>query len=551
MIRRSGNASELWKGFNWKKFQKTLFRLQKRVYKAVSVENKRLARSLQKLILKSQSARLLAIRQVTQLNSGKKTAGIDGKASLTFEERLALADTIGLHHTNWKHEKLREIPIPKKDGTIRMLKVPTIADRAWQCLAKYALEPAHEATFHAHSYGFRTGRSAHDAQKILFHNLRSTSKGINKRVIELDIEKCFDRINHSAIMDNLIAPAGLKLGIFRCLKAGTNIGFPDQGTPQGGVVSPLLANIALNGIESLHQYSSTDGKTIEPSIRYADDMVIILRPIDDADAILNKISEFLAQRGMKVSERKTKLTATTDGFNFLGWNFKIQKNGKFRNTPSEDNYKTFRKKVKHIVNNSNYGATIKAEKLAPVVRGWRQYHKYCKMDGSRNSLYFIEIRAYTVFNKESKQNRHTSKRLLDKAFPAIPYSENKHINVRGNKSPYDGDISYWSERKSKLYDGSTSKAIKKQDRKCVACGLTFIGEDKVHLHHVDGNHDNWDKKNLVAIHESCHNYIHMDRRGKVVAVTTPYHTSKGLSREHREPYAVKVASTDLTERGAG
>jgi RNA-directed DNA polymerase len=165
MIGRSGNASELWKGFNWKKFQRTLFRLQRRVYKAVSVGNKRLTRSLQKLILKSQSARLLAIRQVTQLNAGKKTAGIDGKASLTFEERLALAEHIGLHHTDWKHEKLREIPIPKKDGTTRMLKVPTMADRAWQCLAKYALEPAHEATFHARSYGFRTGRSAHDAWK--------------------------------------------------------------------------------------------------------------------------------------------------------------------------------------------------------------------------------------------------------------------------------------------------------------------------------------------------------------------------------------------------
>jgi RNA-directed DNA polymerase len=521
MIGRSVKASELWKSFNWKKFQKTLFRLQKRVYKAVSVGNKRLARSLQKLILKSQSARLLAIRQVTQLNAGKKTAGIDGKASLSFEERLTLAMELKTHQTNWKHQGLREIPIPKKDGTIRRLKVPTMADRAWQCLAKYALEPAHEATFHARSYGFRTGRSALDAQKYLFNNLNSRVGGIKKRVIELDIEKCFDMINHNAIMDNLIAPAGLKLGIFRCLKAGTNIGFPDQGTPQGGVVSPLLANIALNGIESLHWYKAANGRTMEPSIRYADDMVIILSPNDDAELILNKISEFLAQRGMKVSERKTKLTATTDGFNFLGWHFKVQKNGKFRSTPSEDNYKAFRKKIKHIVNNSNYGATTKATKLASVVRGWRQYHKYCKMDGSRHSLYFIQKRAYTVFNKETKQNRYTSKTLLDKAFPRVPYSENKHINVKGNKSPYDGDMSYWSERKSKLYNGSTSKAIKKQDRKCVACGLTFIGEEKVHLHHVDGNHDNWDKKNLVAVHESCHDYIHMDKRGKVVSIHDP------------------------------
>ena len=226
MVRHSRNASELWTSFPWKKFRVNLFRLQKRVYKAVQVGDKRKARSIQKLILKSQAARLLAIRQVTQLNVGKKTAGIDGKASLSFEERLALAETLAKNYINWKHQGLREIPIPKQDGTTRMLKVPTISDRAWQCLAKYALEPAHEATFHARSYGFRAGRSAQDAQKFLFLNLKSYCHGIEKRVIELDIEKCFDRINHACIMDNLIAPSRLKLGIFRCLKAGTNIGFP-------------------------------------------------------------------------------------------------------------------------------------------------------------------------------------------------------------------------------------------------------------------------------------------------------------------------------------
>jgi RNA-directed DNA polymerase len=513
MIRHSNNASELWKGLPWKKFRCNLFRLQKRVFKAVQVGDKRKARSLQKLILKSQAARLLAIRQVTQLNTGKKTAGIDGKKALTFEERFTLATEIASYQANWKHQGLREIPIPKKDGTIRMLKVPTMADRAWQCLAKFALEPAHEATFHANSYGFRTGRSAQDAQKILFLNLSSRANGIDKRVIELDIEKCFDRINHSAIMDSLIAPKSLKLGIFRCLKAGTNVGFPDQGTPQGGVVSPLLANIALNGIENIHEYKSSQGKghMSKPSIRYADDMVIVLRPKDNADAILEKIGEFLEARGMNVSEKKTRITATTDGFDFLGWHFKVQSNGKFRSTPSEGNYKAFRKKVKEIVNNSNYGATAKAEKLAPVVRGWRQYHRYCKMDGSRHSLNSIRQRTYKVFNKETKKNRHTSKILLAKAFPAVPWSENKHVNVKGNKSPYDGDTAYWSERNSKLYDNHTSKALKRQNHSCASCGLKFIGEEMLHLHHKDGNHGNWKNSNLVVIHQSCHTYTHMSK----------------------------------------
>ena len=512
MVRHGINTSELWKKLPWKKFQKTLFRLQKRVFKAVQVGDKRKARSLQKLILKSQAARLLAIRQVTQLNAGKKTAGIDGKASLKFEERFALSDLISRNYSNWKHSGLREIPIPKKDGTTRILKVPTIADRAWQCLAKYTLEPAHEATFHARSYGFRTGRSAHDAQKLLFNHLRSTSNGINKRVIELDIEQCFDRINHSAIMDNLIAPKGLKLGIFRCLKAGTKIGFPDQGTPQGGVVSPLLANIALNGIESIHWYKGEINNVItEASIRYADDMVIILRPQDNAEIILEKISEFLAKRGMNVSKKKTKITAATDGFDFLGWHFKVQNNGKFRCVPSVDNFKAFRKKVKHIVNNSNYGSKVKAEKLAPLVRGWRQYHKFCKMDGARNSLWHINHRAWKVFNKEAKLSRSSVTKLIKKAFPPVSYSENKHINVRGNKSPYDGDLVYWSERNSKLYDDITSKVLKRQNHSCDSCALKFVGEERVHLHHVDGNHGNWKIKNLVAIHQSCHQYSHMSK----------------------------------------
>lgn len=521
MIRHSVEASESWKKLPWKKFRKDLFRLQKRLFKAVREGDKRKTMSLQKLILKSKAARFLAIRQVSQLNAGKKTAGIDGLKLLSPKERFELEELLKTSGNNWHHQGLREIPIPKKDGTTRMLKIPTIADRAWQCLAKYALEPAHEATFHAKSYGFRPGRSAHDAQKVLFNNLNSKANGINKRVIELDIEKCFDRISHTTIMENLIAPKSIKQGIFRCLKAGINPEFPEQGTPQGGVVSPLLANIALNGIEGVFKYHKDGHKItektpktsiVEPSIRYADDMVIILRPEDDAEEILQKIDQFLAARGMKVSAKKTHITAATDGFDFLGWHISVQSNGKFRSTPSVDNFKKFRQKVKAIVNNSNYGAKVKALKLAPLVRGWRNYHKFCAMDGSRFSLWFINHRAWKVFNKESKLTQESTTKLIEKAFPKVPHSENHHTNVQGEKSPYDGDIAYWSERNSKLYDGETSKALKRQNHTCGHCGLKFTSEEQVHLHHIDGNHDNWKPKNLLAVHESCHDYIHMSKR---------------------------------------
>jgi RNA-directed DNA polymerase len=240
-------------------------------------------------------------------------------------------------------------------------------------------------------------------------------------------------------------------------------------------------------------------------------MVIILRPEDNATEILEKISQFLTKRGMKVSEKKTKITATTDGFDFLGWHFKVQSNGKFRSTPSVGNFKAFREKVKVIVNNSNYGAKVKAEKLAPLVRGWRNYHKFCKMDGSRFSLYHIKNRAKKVFNKEAKQDRDSTKKLLDKAFPKVSYSENKHAKVTGEKSPYDGDLTYWSKRNSKLYNGETSKALIKQNHTCGHCGLKCTSEERVHLHHIDGNHNNWKTKNLIVVHESCHDYIHMSK----------------------------------------
>ncbi len=466
MVRHSLSASELWQRQPWKQFRRRLFRLQRRVYKAVRAGDRRRARSLQKLILKSTSARMLAIRQVTQLNAGKRTAGIDGKSSLSFKERFALSDQLRRDVNDWRHQGLREIPIPKKNGKIRLLKVPIMADRAWQCLAKYALEPAHKATFHARSYGFRPGRSAHDAQKFLFLNLSTRANGIKKRVIELDIEKCFDRISHRTIMKRIIAPSSLKLGIFRCLKAGVDAAFPTQGTPQGGVVSPLLANVALNGIEAIH-----------PSVRYADDMVLFLKPNDDANAVLERVCHFLANRGMNISAEKTRLTASTDGFDFLGWHFWVQSNGKFRSKPSEANFKAFRQKVKHIVNHSNYGAKVKASKLAPIVRGWRNYHRHCKMHGNRHSLSAMRRRTYKVFNREPKQNRYTSSKLLAKAFPSVPISENRYVSVRGCKSPFDGDIAYWSQRNSKHYSGTTLRILRKQGHRCGRSCLFFLRQE--------------------------------------------------------------------------
>ena len=305
-------------------------------------------------------------------------------------------------------------------------------------------------------------------------------------------------------MERVIAPQAIKLGLWKCLKAGVGPEFPELRTPQGGVVSPLLANIALDGIEDLHN-----------SIRYADDMVFILKPKDNAELILLRVEQFLAERGLKIKSSKTKLVHSTDGFDFLGWHFKVQQNGKFRCVPSEDNYKTFINKVKKIVNNSNIGARVKAEKIAPLVRGWRNYHRYCKMSGSRFSLWRTAYRAFKKFNKEKKLDRYKTRELLLKAFPSVPYAENRFVSVKGNKSPYDGDTVYWSKRNSKLYTDFTSRCLRRQNQSCGHCGLKFISDEKVQFHHIDGNHDNWRTQNLLAVHQSCHDYIHMGKTGKV------------------------------------
>lgn len=191
-----------------------------------------------------------------------------------------------------------------------------------------------------------------------------------------------------------------------------------------------------------------------------------------------------------------------------GWHFVVQKNGKFRCSPSKENFEALRKKVKEIVNSSNLRTEEKGAKLAPIIRGWRNYHKYCKMDGKFN-LFHQRKRTHKVFNKDKKQNRNSVNKLCDRAFPTIPYSENKFVMVKGNKSPFDGDIVYWSKRNSQLYDNHTAKTLKTQDYLCGYCGLKFADEERIHLHHLDGNHNNWRKENLQAVHHSCHQYIHM------------------------------------------
>ena len=280
---------EEWKSLPWKSYEKTLFRLQRRLYEASKLKDFNKCKKLQSLIIGSDCSRYLAVRQVTQLNTGRKTAGVDGKASLTPKERLVLAEELK-DIRSWKHQPLRRVYIPKPNGERRPLGIPTLKDRAMQCLIKYALEPYYEAIASHGSWGFRPGRCSHDVQKVIFANLNSNSKGYQKSILELDIEKCFDKIDHNKLLSLIILPNTAKNVIRSALKAGVlNERIKTlEGTPQGGVISPLLCNIALHGIEDLH--NETRGSVIKQrGIRYANDMVFFLK----ADETANKLLGYL------------------------------------------------------------------------------------------------------------------------------------------------------------------------------------------------------------------------------------------------------------------
>src|SRR6266852_8092774 len=268
-------ASETWSRVPWKKLEQHCFRIQKRIYKASARGDLKTVHKLQKLLMKSRSARLLAVRRVTQENQGKKTAGVDGVKSVRPKERLLLARHI--HPTYWKHIKaqpVRRVWIPKPGKSEkRPLGIPTVFERARQCLAKLALEPEWEARFEPNSYGFRPARSAHDAIGAIFNGIRFKSK----YVLDADLKACFDTINQEALLNKLHTYTVMKQTIKGWLKAGVlenGVFAPTEtGTPQGGTISPLLANIALHGMEEVVQSKRNRKRQEQPIlVRYADDL---------------------------------------------------------------------------------------------------------------------------------------------------------------------------------------------------------------------------------------------------------------------------------------
>jgi RNA-directed DNA polymerase len=360
-----------WKTINWLQVEKIVNKLQTRITKAVLQDKWNLVKRLQYLLTHSYCAKLLAVRRVTR-NKGKRTCGIDGERWLTLNSKVKAV--LSLTGKRYKANPLKRVFINKPGkNKKRPLGIPTMYDRAMQSLYSLALEPIAETLSDMRSFGFRRHRSTKDACQQVFLSL--CQKNSAQWVLEGDIKGCFDNINHQWLLANIPMERSI---LTQFLKAGfiykRHLNPTKAGTPQGGIISPILANMTLDGIEKLLKTKYSKRGLKVNFVRYADDFIITANSEETAREIKDLIIAFLEERGLELSDDKTVITNINEGFDFVGWNFR-KYNGKLLPKPSKKSIKSFLESIRKTISEGTaWTQEALISKLNPRIRGWANYH---------------------------------------------------------------------------------------------------------------------------------------------------------------------------------
>ncbi|MEQ4726269.1 group II intron reverse transcriptase/maturase [Nonomuraea sp. B19D2] len=506
-----------WDTIDWRTHEQNVVRLRRRIFKATREGDWATVRSLQKMMLRSWSNTLVSVRQVTQRNTGRRTAGIDGEVALTSQARAEAAVHVHRTRASWDPLPVRRVHIPKAKGKLRPLGIPVIMDRCHQARVRHALEPEWEARFEPRSYGFRPGRSCADAIDTLFVTLRGP-RANRVWILDADLSAAFDNINHEQLLDALGGFPARDL-IARWLKAGVIEGEmftpTDEGSPQGGVISPLLMNVALHGLEEAagvryRMTGVTAGRAREGTpvlVRYADDLVVCCYSEQEAYRVKQRLAQWLEPRGLVFNEDKTKVIHAGEGFDFLGFSVRRYSNGKLLIKPSRDAVKRIRKRLTDETRRMR-GSSVREliSRLNPIIRGWAAYYRgvvaaqiFNELDHHvwwltwrwavhqhpNKSKKWIKRRYFGKHNRFRDDHWVFGEQVGDHARYLVKFSWTpivRHQLVRPGASPDDPDlIEYWAKRRRKVtppLDDYNLALLTKQDGRCPLCGEHLLTADQ-------------------------------------------------------------------------